>query len=168
MVATQPMQDDGGKFDYDIFLSFTGADRRWADWIAAELAAAEHPAGHPFRVLYQGKDFVPGTNWVQLLHDGIQRSERTLAVLSPDYLERSPFGTAEWQTVWPTDPNGLLRRLVPVRVSSCQPTGLLISIVYIDLVDIDEASCSARLRDGLFAAITGAYPPPAGPPSFPR
>ena len=105
---------------------------------------------------------------MQLLHDGIQRSERTLAVLSPDYLERSPFGTAEWQTVWPADPNGLLRRLVPVRVSSCQPTGLLISIVYIDLVDIDEASCSARLRDGLFAAITGAYPPPAGPPSFPR
>jgi hypothetical protein len=159
--STAPAPSD---YDYDLFVSFTGADLAWARWIAAQLATATHPAGRAFRILSQDLNFVAGANWVSMIHDGVERSERVLAVLSPDYLQQSPFGTAEWQAIWPTDPNGLRRRLVPVRVRDCTPGGLLTAIVYIDLVHGDEQTRSAALLDGINAAITGKYRRRGRPP----
>jgi hypothetical protein len=158
--------DMPSEYDYDLFVSFTGTDLAWARWIVAQLAATTHPDGRAFRILFQDQDFVAGANWVSMIHDGVERSERILAVLSPSYLLRSPFGTAEWQAIWPTDPNGLRRRLVPVRVRDCTPGGLLTAIVYIDLVHGDEQTRSAALHDGIYAAITGKFPR-RGQPPFP-
>ena len=59
----------------------------WAEWIAWELEEAGH------RVLVQAWDFVPGSNWIQGMQQGVTRAGRTIAVLSPAYLE-SEFGAA--------------------------------------------------------------------------
>ena len=53
----------------------------WAEWIAWELEEAGH------RVLVQAWDFVPGSNWIQGMQEGVTRAGRTIAVLSPAYLE---------------------------------------------------------------------------------
>ena len=66
---------------WDFFISYTQADRAWAEWIAWILEEDGH------RVLVQAWDFVPGTNWVQGMQAGTRDAARTIAVLSADYLE---------------------------------------------------------------------------------
>jgi hypothetical protein len=101
----------------DFFISYTGVDRRWAEWIAWILEEAG------YSTCLQAWDFRPGGNFVVEMHTGVQ-AERTIAVLSPDYLD-SRFGTAEWAAVFADDPIGEKGKLVPVRVRACDPTGLL-------------------------------------------
>ena len=43
--------------DWDFFVSYTQADRTWAEWISWSLEE------NGYRVLVQAWDFVPGTNW---------------------------------------------------------------------------------------------------------
>ena len=61
---------------WDFFISYTQADQAWAEWISWQLEAAG------YRVLVQAWDFVPGTNWIQSMQEGVTRAERTIAVLS--------------------------------------------------------------------------------------
>ena len=103
----------------DFFISYTQADRAWAEWIGRQLEQAG------YTVILQAWDFLPGTDWVHQMHTAVQRAERTLAVLSPAYLESSEFGETEWRAAFAADPSGEGRRLIPVRVRECQPEGLL-------------------------------------------
>ena len=127
-----------GDGPWDFFISYTQADRGWAEWIAWELEEAGR------RVLVQAWDFVPGSNWIQGMQVGVSRAGRTIAVLSDDYLE-SVFGGAEWQAAW-----AAIRRvgapLLPVRVADCDRPGLLGRVVGVDLFGVPEAKARARLR----------------------
>ena len=67
-------------------------------------------------------------------------------MLSPAYFG-SKFGEAEWRAAFAKDPSGELGLLVPVRVQPCDPPGLLATRVYVDLVDVDEATCRRWLLD---------------------
>ena len=71
-----------GRAEWDFFVSYTQADRAWAEWIAWVLEEDGH------RVLVQAWDFVPGSNWVQRMQDGASRAARTIAVLSDAYCRR--------------------------------------------------------------------------------
>jgi hypothetical protein len=82
----------GDGFAWDFFVSYTQADRAWAEWIAWLL---EEDGS---RVLVQAWDMVAGTNWISHMDQGVARAARTVAVLSPDYCS-SVYGTAEWQAV---------------------------------------------------------------------
>ena len=44
----------------DFFISYTQADRAWAEWMAWVLEEDGH------KVLIQAWDFVPGSNWIRL------------------------------------------------------------------------------------------------------
>jgi hypothetical protein len=76
--------------EWDFFVSYAQADRAWAEWIAWTLEEDGH------RVVIQAWDFVPGSNWVQKMQDGVREVRRTVAVLSAEYLQ-SVYGGAEWQ-----------------------------------------------------------------------
>ena len=106
---------------WDFFVSYTQADRGWAEWIAWVLEE------HGYRVLIQAWDFVPGSNWIERMQDGTRDAARTVAVLSPNYLE-SVYGGAEWQAAWAQDPAGRDRRLLVVRVRECERPGLLAGV----------------------------------------
>ena len=67
-------------------------------------------------------------------------AKRTILVLSPAYL-RAVFPAPEWAAAFADDPQGLGRKLVPVRVEACKPQGLLKSIVYIDLARCTAGHC---------------------------
>lgn len=140
----------------DYFISYTAADEKWAEWIAWTLEA------HGHRAVLQKWDFVPGSNFVLEMQKAATTAERTIAVLSPDY-KASRFGAAEWAAALSTDPDSVKRVLVPVRVRECAIEGLLKSIVYIDLVDLEEKAAERRLIDGL----KGARGKPDERPSFP-
>ena len=75
------MTKDGDPGAWDFFVSYTQADRQWAEWVAWQLEE------DGYRVLIQAWDFVGGSNWIHNMQDGIIRAERTLAVLSDAYLE---------------------------------------------------------------------------------
>jgi hypothetical protein len=146
--------------EWDFFVSYTQADRTWAEWIAWQLEAAGHS------VLFQGWDFVPGTNWIQLMQHGVTHAARLIAVLSPDYLDTSVFGASEWQAVWDGDPTGAQRRVIPIRVAECPRPGLLTGIVGIDLFDVPEPKATQRLQDAIARALAGRAKPLTAP-AFP-
>jgi TIR domain len=150
---------DPGLTEWDFFVSYQQDDREWAEWIAWQLEKAGHS------VLFQGWDFVPGTNWIKLMQDGVSRSARVIAVLSPAYIG-SVFGAAEWQAIWIHDPDGAERRVIPVRVAECERPGLLAGIVSIDLFGVPEPKALQRLQDAIQRALDGRAKP-LRPPSFP-
>jgi hypothetical protein len=120
------MQRDAVKRGWDFFVSYAQIDQAWAEWISWQLENDGH------RVLFQAWDMVPGGNWVDVMHDGVRRADRTIAVLSPAYLA-SVYATAEWQAAWRDDPLGEKRKLVAFRVMGCDRPGLLAGVISVDL-----------------------------------
>jgi tetratricopeptide (TPR) repeat protein len=139
-----------------LFISYTEVDRLWAEWIAWQFEAA----GYSTRL--QAWDFGPGSDFIHEMEQAVANADRTIAVLSPDYLS-SRFGEAEWRIAFARDPTGEQRRLIPVRVRQCNPPGLLKTRVWIDLVDVDEDTAKQRL----LASVGGKGVRPSEAPRFP-
>jgi CHASE2 domain-containing sensor protein len=137
----------------DFFVSYTSVDRSWAEWIAWRLEEAG------YAVFIQAWDFRPGENFVVEMQQAAAQAKRTIVVLSEDYL-KSSFGQTEWAAAFAQDPTGQLRNIVPVRVKTCEPTGLLRAIIFIDLVDVAEDLARQRLLDGLADRGKPVTPPP--------
>jgi tetratricopeptide (TPR) repeat protein len=133
----------------DFFISYTGVNRSWAEWIAVQLEAAG------YSTLLQAWDFRPGGDFLHEMQQATTSAGRTIAVLSPAYFG-SKFGEAEWRAAFVKDPTGEAGLLVPVRVQPCAPPGLLASRVYIDLVDTDQATAKRLLLAGV--GESGARP----------
>jgi tetratricopeptide (TPR) repeat protein len=148
----------------DFFISYTQADRAWAEWIAWVLEAAQQS------LRIQAWDFGAGKNFVVEMDTATREAERTLLVLSPDYLG-SGFGKAEWAAAFAKDPTGEKGTILPVRVREVELNGLLGQIVYIDLVGLEEAAARERLLAGLARGRTKPVEPPVFPggrrPRFP-
>jgi formylglycine-generating enzyme required for sulfatase activity len=141
----------------DFFISYNSADQRWAEWIAWQLESAG------YETVIQAWDFLPGENFVLGMHEAAAETRATILVLSPDFLA-SKFAAPEWAAAFGQDPQGRERRVLPVRVRECKPEGLLRTIIYIDLVGLDEASAKAKLLEGVKAERIK----PGHAPSFPR
>jgi tetratricopeptide (TPR) repeat protein len=135
----RPVDTDAGK---DFFISYTSADKKWAEWIAWQLEEAH------YSTILQAWDFRPGMNFVAEMDDAAKRAERTIPVLSSAYLA-SDYAFTEWAAAFRHDPKGKDGRVLPVRIQRCEIKGLLGSIVYIDLVDLDEAIAHETLLVGV-------------------
>ncbi len=142
--------------DPDFFVSYTGADREWAEWIAWTLEAAS------YRVVIQAWDFTAGTHLVEKLHRATEQAPRTVVVLSAAYLT-SVSAAPEWQAAWAADPSGRARKLLVFRVEECDRPGLLGQIVSVDLFGITQDAA----RHMVVAAAAGERGKPATEPGFP-
>jgi len=140
----------------DFFISYTSADQGWAEWIAWQLEAE----GYTTRI--QAWDFLAGSNFVHEMDTATKQATRTIAVLSPDYFT-SHFTSSEWEDAFARDPRGEKGLLMPVRVRPCDVEGLLKQVVYIDLVDQNEATARATLLRG----VKHERRKPSSPPVFP-
>jgi tetratricopeptide (TPR) repeat protein len=140
----------------DFFVSYTKADRAWAEWIAWQLEA------EGYTTVLQAWDFSPGSNFVLEMNQAAQSASRTVALLSPEYFE-SHFTQPEWAAAFAQDPTGEQGKLLPIRVKACILPRLLAQVEYIDFVDLDESGAKAALRAGI--ARTRLRPSTA--PSFP-
>ena len=145
--------------DWDFFVSYTQADRAWAEWIAWQLEE------DGYRVLIQAWDMVPGSNWTHRMQEGVRRASRTIAVLSAAYVD-SVFATAEWEAAWRDDPLGEQRRLLVFRVTDCERPGLLAAVVSVDVFGVGKAAARARITSAVRGAVTGRAKP-AAEPDFP-
>lgn len=125
-----------------VFVSYTGVDSVIAAWIAEVLRSAGHA------ITIQSSDFHPGHNFVLKMQEALTSADHVVAVLSPAY-EASGFGSAEWAAAFATDPTGADRRLIGIRVAPYQPTGLLRSVVYADLVDRTDDDAATLVRRAL-------------------
>lgn len=140
-MVNEPMETD--QLDYrDFFISYTGTDQQWAEWIAMQLEQAG------YTLFIQAWDFQSGSNFLIKMDQAAKCAERTLIVLSPSYLE-SDYCYVEWAAALRTDPLGKNRRLLPVRIQPCKVEGLLGSLAYIDLVSLNEEQAQARLLAGI-------------------
>lgn len=137
----------------DFFISYTSADQAWAEWMAVSLSNAGHT------LVIQAWDFLPGSNFVLQMQRATVECNRTIAVLSPDWLA-SVFTQPEWAAAFSLDPAGTNRKLIPVRVRLCEPPGLLRSIVYCDLIGLNEE----RARDVLLKGVREPGPRPSSAP----
>ena len=90
----------------DFFISYNKADRTWAEWIAWQLEEAR------YSVIVQAWDFRPGSNFVLDMNRATKEAERTIAVLSPDFLA-AEFTQPEWAAAFAKDPTGEKGLLVP-------------------------------------------------------
>jgi hypothetical protein len=100
----------------DFFISYTSADRAWAEWIAWQLEEAG------YQIQIQAWDFSPGGNFVVEMQQATVECERTIAVLSANYFS-SEFAKAEWAVAFRLDPTGKNEKLIPVRIEAYQPQG---------------------------------------------
>jgi hypothetical protein len=143
--------------DWDFFISYTKADRAWAEWIAWALEEDEH------HILVRAWDSGPGSDRVRELRAGTRDATRTIAVLSSDYLN-SVYGGAEWHAAWAGDPEGVGRKLLTVRVADCYgpDQGNLPPAGRADLFGLSEGTAMTRLRLMASAAIAGKLPRVAG------
>jgi hypothetical protein len=148
------MTDDQARKDF--FISYTGADQSWAEWMAWQLEQAN------YSVILQAWDFRPGGNFVLDMDQASRQCERIIAVLSADYF-KSKYTPSEWAAAFRQDPLSQQKLLLPVRVHDCDIEGLLGQIIYIDLVGKDEQA--ARLA--LLAGVSSERAKPATAPAFP-
>ncbi len=140
----------------DFFVSYTGTDQYWAEWVAWQLEE------NGYSVVIQAWDFRPGSNFIVEMQKAAANADRTVIILSSDYLA-ARFTVPEWAAAFAQDPTGELGKLIPVRVGECNPKGLLPQIVYIDLVGKSEEDA----RGALLSGITQKRAKPATAPAFP-
>jgi tetratricopeptide (TPR) repeat protein len=139
----------------DFFVSYTAADREWAEWIAWELEEAG------YRTVLQAWDFAPGDNFVAEMQRASAQARSTIAVLSDAYLD-SRYAEAEWTAAFRQ------ATLLPVRVGGAPPDGILGPIVWVDLVGLDEPSARTRLRVEAKRFLEQTRGKPEEAPPFPR
>jgi tetratricopeptide (TPR) repeat protein len=139
----------------DFFVSYNSADKTWAEWIAWVLEE------NGYTVVIQAWDFRPGGNFILDMQRAAAESHRTIMVLSEDYL-KAKYTQPEWAAAFKQDPTAEERRLIPMRVAKCTPTGLLAPLVYVDLVEKTEADA-----EQLVLAALKDRAKPATRPSFP-
>jgi hypothetical protein len=138
-----------------IYVSYTQSDRDWAEWIAGVIEGAG------YQTIIQAWDFRPGENFVLRMQQARAELNLTIAVMSDAYLN-SGFTQGEWASCFRQDPAGKKRQLIPVRVTPCIPRGLWSSIIYIDLVGLNEHEAEQALVEGLKPSGR-----PVQPPRFP-
>ncbi|WP_196219705.1 tetratricopeptide repeat protein [Microcystis aeruginosa] len=134
------------------FVSYNGRDKQWAEWIAWILEEAG------YSVIIQAWDFRPGSNFVLEMQNATVQAEKTLAVLSNNYLN-ALYTHPEWAAAFAQDPTGQKRTLIPIRVSECEIKGLWQQIVYADVVNLSEAEA----KDVVLAALQERAKPTQAP-----
>ena len=138
------------------FVSYNKADKAWAEWIAWILEAAGHTT------IIQAGDFRPGGNFVLDMQKAAAETDKTIAVLSDNYLN-AEFTQPEWAAAFARDAKSQERKLIPIRVQDCQLEGLLESIVYVDLIGLDVKAARKAILDALPERLK-----PKSEPAFPN
>ncbi|GHO90136.1 hypothetical protein KSF_001840 [Reticulibacter mediterranei] len=139
----------------DFFISYANQDHDWAAWIAWHLEA------QGYTTILQAWDSHAGRNVVLEMDRATKQAERTIAVLSPEYLS-SKVTPAEWTTAFTRDPSGERGTLLPIHVQPCDVEGVLGQMVFVDLVGRTEQEA----LDVLLASVHQQHGKPLRAPAF--
>lgn len=140
----------------DFFVSYTGVDLRWAEWLGWQLEA------EGYRVILDAWDFRAGTSFVGAMDAATSQAERTLVVASPDYFGAN-YTNSEWRAAFTRDSRGELGTLLPVVVRPCEFPAILQHLIYIDMVGLGRDAA----KDRLLASVSDVRGKPESEPPFP-
>ena len=143
----------------DFFISFTGADRPWARWLARVL----HEEG--YTSCWQDQDFAGSiSRSIEAAHTA---TKRTILLLSDAYA-KSGYCRSEWDMRWQDDTGGEQDLLVLFRLGPCEPPPLLKRLAYEDLFACPAEEAARELvRHRLCKAADPTYRRPLGDAPFP-
>jgi tetratricopeptide (TPR) repeat protein len=137
-----------------VFVSYVGADRAWAEWVAWHLREAGH------RVELDVWDWRTGDNFVERMDQALERATAVVALFSNSYFDPARWTREEW-----TSAVARRRRLVPLTVEPLHGgdvPDILAAVIRRDLHGLDEQAAITALRE----AVDGPTGPLA-PPPFP-
>ncbi|MFI7601216.1 FxSxx-COOH system tetratricopeptide repeat protein [Actinoplanes sp. NPDC049681] len=148
-----------------IFISYAGRDRPWAEWARWHLASAG------YRTELDCVDWKAGDNFVERMHEGLQRANPMLLLLSSAYLDPKRFTTDEWTARLAQRRKDPEAKLIPVRVDRVDlAEGIWAPIVVPDVFDLAADEAAVRLLDTVgrvlepeTSAVGVAPPYPDGP-----
>src|SRR5271163_2238578 len=127
------MADEANK-PLHFFISRAGNPRdiEWAKWIRRALSRRGHTC------FLQDDDIQTGNNFQMEMEAELERADRLIAILSPEYL-RSKYTMAELRTAFFRDVDGSQRTVILARVvPGCSAPALYSGLVYLDLEAPDE------------------------------
>jgi hypothetical protein len=101
---------DSMQSDVDVFISYAGRDRAWAEWAAWHLTEAN------YSVELDYWDWSVGDDFLLRINDALGAAKHVLALLSHAYFERGRFTTPEWLAVMADRSRFDARPLLPLRV----------------------------------------------------
>ena len=126
--VTQP-QDE---FRYDAFISYSHKDSAWVrDTLVSRL---EHEG---LRVCIDFRDFEPGVPSLVNMENAVERSRKTLIVLTPDWVE-SEWTSFESLLVQTDDPAGRKARMIPLLLKPCRPPRRIAMLTCLDFTQPSE------------------------------
>jgi TIR domain/NB-ARC domain len=143
-----------GRNGKDVFVSYAGADRAWAEWAAWHL----RESGYSVEL---NTDWATGDNFVLKMNDAVAKSGRILMLWSPAYFDPNRFTTDEWTSAMSLPPEKR-SALIPVRVAAVDPPVILGPLSYLDVFDLDEERAVQRLLEAV-----GGRRDKNGRPEFP-
>ncbi len=129
---------------YDAFISYSHKD---GDWVQHTLLPPLERAG--LRICIDERDFEVGAPSVVNMENAVERSRKTLLVLTPAWVA-SEWTAFESLLIQTKDPIGRARRILPLLVKRCQLPDRLAIFTYLDLTK--PAELDAQMKR-LVAAI---------------
>ena len=138
------MVERGTEFAYDVFISYSHADKEWVwGWLVPRLKEAG------LAVCTDRESFDVGVPALVNMENAVAASRHTLLVLTPAWVDRQ-WTTFESLLVQHEDPVGLLQRTLPVLHQRCDPPRRIAMLTYADLTgDVDVEVEFAKLLDAL-------------------
>ena len=119
-------------FLYDVFISYSHRDGAWVrDWLLPRLEAAG------LRVCIDFRDFDVGVPSLVNMERAVERSRKTLLVLTPNWVE-SEWTNFEALLVQTDDPIGLRRRMLPLMLEKCELPKRVSIFTYADFTRSDQ------------------------------
>lgn len=121
----------------DFFISHAGVDRTWASWIAQQLVSAG------YSVILDTWDWGPGTDFIELMQQALQKAERILTVWTPAYFAQR-YSSLELRAAFARhlQEGG---RLLPVIVEPCDIPDLYSTLTRVDLIGVTAATAQEYL-----------------------
>src|SRR5260370_1450549 len=110
------------------------------EWIAWRLEEAG------YSTCLQSRDDPRAVDFVERVRPATLRAERTIVLLSPEYLV-GVLSLDDWQETFAKDPSGEKGLVVPLCVDATNASNLLPEVACIDLVGLNVREVQKRLLD---------------------
>jgi hypothetical protein len=134
---------------FDFFLSYSNKNDAFARFVDDVLCKAG------YRVFAQWRDMPVGSNFVHEMNKGLARSERLVALLSPDYVA-SEHAMSELASAYNDDADGSKRKIVPFIIAPVDPPPLFQQIVWRQIFSLsrDDAVRAILTAVGFEGVVT--------------
>ncbi|GDY29885.1 FxSxx-COOH system tetratricopeptide repeat protein [Gandjariella thermophila] len=149
--APEPAGSAGTGFPGRVRISYVGADRMWAEWVAQQLERAG------LVTALELQDPLTGRDLARALRHTLDGADRTLAVFSDAYFQAGGHDLAEWADAY-ASVGDRIGRLVPVVVGPCRVPDMPAPLTFVELFDLGEEQARQRLLD----RVVGADAPAGG------